>query len=39
MVRRASRSIPADTLRALAKQVELTRGQYQKAAALWAKAD
>jgi hypothetical protein len=38
MVRRASRSIPADTLRALAKQVELTRGQYQKAASLWASA-
>jgi hypothetical protein len=31
MVRRASRSIPLDTLRALAKQVELTRGQYPAA--------
>lgn len=29
MVRRASRSIPLDTLRALAKQVELTRGKYK----------
>jgi hypothetical protein len=39
MVRRASRSIPADTLRALAKQVELTRGQYRNTAALWASAN
>lgn len=33
IVRRASRSIPLDTLRALAKQVELTRGQYDHAVA------
>lgn len=38
MVRRASRSIPAETLRSLAKQVELTRGRYTKAAATWASA-
>ncbi len=38
MVRRASRSIPADTLRSLAKQVELTRGRYVKATATWARA-
>lgn len=38
MVRRASRSIPADTLRSLAKQIELTRGSYTKAAASWARA-
>jgi hypothetical protein len=38
IVRRASRSIPLDTLRALAKQVELTRGQYDHAVATLALA-
>ncbi|HTU59334.1 MAG TPA: START domain-containing protein [Polyangiales bacterium] len=38
MVRRASRSIPADTLRSLAKQIELTRGRYAKAVASWSRA-
>lgn len=38
IVRIASKSIPLDTLTALAKQVERTRGQYRGAAAEWASA-
>jgi hypothetical protein len=39
IIRKASRSIPADTLRGLAKQVELTRGKYGQAMAQWAQAN
>jgi hypothetical protein len=39
IVRLASKSIPLDTLSALAKQVERTRGKYQNAAAQWAQAN
>lgn len=38
LIRKASRSIPADTLRGLAKQVKLTRGKYDQTMAQWAKA-
>jgi hypothetical protein len=38
IVRLASKSIPLDTLTALAKQVDRTRGQYRQAAAQWASA-
>jgi hypothetical protein len=39
IVRMASKSIPLDTLSALAKQVERTRGKYRDAAAQWAQAN
>lgn len=39
IVKMASKNIPLDTLSALRKQVERTRGKYDDAVALWAKAN